>query len=98
MDFVINEHFPDLGIKTHKYLVRNQFFIESSFFFMMPPYYTMYLLKKFIVLFLGLQEFFSKVVSMTAELIAKWQAVGFAHGKIAAAVNRFFFFNSFLEK
>ena len=28
------------------------------------------------------QAFFSRVVSMTADLISKWQSVGFAHGKI----------------
>ena len=33
-------------------------------------------------LLFGWQEFFSKVVSMTAELIAKWQGVGFAHGEL----------------
>jgi len=45
VDFIIEEHFPNVAKKSHKYL-----------------------------------EFFSKVVSMTAELIAKWQSVGFAHG------------------
>lgn len=31
--------------------------------------------------FRSLQEFFADVVHNTAEMIAKWQSVGFAHGE-----------------
>ena len=88
MDFVINEHFPDVAAKTHKYLVSNRFSHKSLLFFI-PQYCAMNLFKNSLhVLFLVLQEFFSKVVSMTAELIANWQSVGFAHGEITAAVKQ----------
>lgn len=83
VDFIIEEHFPDVTKKARKYLVSNHLFYS----FNEIPYNLAALdksgelnVKASRVLFL--QEFFSKVVAMTAELIAKWQSVGFAHGKI----------------